>query len=229
MAVPGNLRTYFPDKFKNYPFLEIAKNVKLSGSESVDYYILSPGILINPHDFKFVFSGFIIDKLILHIKNMEKYLPGYFASQNYYESLNGIFFINGYKYKNSSELENWRAENTGYSGFGRINSDEFERTIYEVFLKSSISNGPKSILFSLGLTEEDFEPGNTDSTDWHTRIWPVLRNKIKFMNAVGMLWTGYANEKIIAKQFLQEYTGENYEDPGEYMNWFRNKYYKIVY
>jgi hypothetical protein len=68
-----------------------------------------------------------------------------------------------------------------------------------------------------------------DSATWWQKIWPEEIKHVKFINAVGIFWIGYPDEKAAAKKYLMEFSGQDLDEPGEYFKWYRKKYYDYDY
>jgi hypothetical protein len=54
-------------------------------------------------------------------------------------------------------------------------------------------------------------------------------NRIRFTNSIGIYWVGYPNEKLKAKEYLKEFSGEDFAEPEKYLQWYRMKYFGYEY
>ena len=65
-----------------------------------------------------------------------------------------------------------------------------------------------------------------DSSEFN-KIWPEALKDIKFINAIGIYWAGYPDEKIKAKEFLKQFSKEDFAEPEKYLQWWRNVYHNF--
>jgi hypothetical protein len=186
-------------------------------------HFVKPYVRYNPHLFPMIFSRFIIERLSEKIDLYEKYLPGYKPIQFYKRYMQSVFYITGVRFENSGELKHWLKSNPGFNGLERIDSKEYSNFIYGLF-KDTVSKDNVKILNDLGFLEEDFTFYSKDSVTWQEN-WKNINKKVKFINAIGIFWIGYPDEKIEAKKYLIEYTREDFSEPDNYLKWFRKKFY----
>ncbi len=74
-----------------------------------------------------------------------------------------------------------------------------------------------------GLMEDQILP--FDTLNWNNQRWPQGLTHIKFFNSITCLWFGYPDEKARAKDYLIEFSGQDFDSPQKYLQWYRNKYY----
>lgn len=56
---------------------------------------------------------------------------------------------------------------------------------------------------------------------WKNEGLPLIFKKIKFTNSIGIYWIGYPDEKEKAKKYLMEYSGQDFDEPEKYLQWYR--------
>ena len=225
---PDFLKNNFKEYYNNNAFIIEWKDLPfdLPNNSSYEMVLFQPGIQTYPHLLGYVFSRVVINRLLIKITQLEKFLPGFQAKKFMYgKCLNSIFFITGNKFQNSGEVEKWVSDNKDYNGFERINSEQFKWDLYKVYTASLTYKDAIINLYNFGFTESDFKIPVADSSDWHNRVWPGVIEKVKFINAIGLYWIGYDDEKKIAKRYLEQYSKEKYDNPVDYLKWYRKKFY----
>jgi hypothetical protein len=186
-------------------------------------HFVSPFVRYEPHPFNTVFSRYEIERLLDKIELLEKFRTGYKANLFFVKYLQKAFLITGAINENSLELRGWLNENPGFSGLERMDSPEYSAFIYGV-LKEPGNNDRMKLLNELGFSGEDFTFYSNDSVTWSSN-WKEINKKAKFVNCIGMYWIGYPEERSKAKEYLVQFTGEDYSAPEEYLKWYRSKYY----
>jgi hypothetical protein len=64
---------------------------------------------------------------------------------------------------------------------------------------------------------------------WKQQELPMIIRHIKFTNSIGIYWFGYPDEKIKAKEYLKEFSREDFQEPEKYVQWYRMKFYGYNY
>jgi hypothetical protein len=64
-----------------------------------------------------------------------------------------------------------------------------------------------------------------DTAEWNNKLWPEAIKNIKIINAIGIFWAGYPDEKIKAKEYLKNINGQDFAEPEKYLQWWRNVYH----
>jgi len=228
---PQELKRDFPDRYRSAPFLESADDISYTWAHvlKADMFIVSECPQLYPHPFGYTFSKFVIGKLYEQIVKAEALLPGYLAKINFYTALGDIFFITGQKFNSSTALEDWKKGNKSYNGFERMDAEEFEYQLKSVYKKSYEFPSAREVLYGLGFTDKDFESEIADSVFWHNQVWLEVQPKMKFMNCVGIYWVGYPIEMERAKEYLVQYTGQDYKEPEKYLQWYRKNILGVDY
>ena len=191
--------------------------------EAYSYWVIRTFHLHYPHSFSFVFSKYIIEKLAEEIEIYEKLLPGFKANQRYTGDLQRIYFITGEKFENSEELRAWLDSKPKFNNLERFDSREFSSFIYSVYLESISNYEMKKLLNNYGFLDGDFNLYSKDSILWKDN-WTLINQNAKFINAIGIYWMGYPNEKLIAKNYLTDFSAVDYAEPEKYLQWYRKKF-----
>jgi len=172
-----------------------------------------------PHRFDLVFSKRNVER---NIEELKYYLQ--YSDNEQVKSYNNSFlfylnFITCNNLKSPEEALNWDGAKN-YNAFDILNSECFKNKIYEVYAHSK----SKQLLNIIGFSEKDIEPGNvTDTLKRFNEIWDANLKSIKFINEIGVLWIGYPDEQIKAKEYLTQYSGKEFDDPADYLDWYRKQ------
>ena len=224
--LPNNLLGYYKGK----SMLIVPNDVsEWNRPELYDIFVFKPFKVLKIHRFSFVFSNVVLGKLSNAVTTFEIFLPGYKASVGYWNSLSDIYFITGQKYKNSNELSNWIDKTKKDDRFERLDSKEFELEMYKLYNESLSNPAAKDILYEFGFEEKDLNQSSIDSIEWNNKVWVNVQPKIKFINAIGVYWIGYTDEKMKAKKYLIEFSGQDYDEPEKYLQWYRKNILGVNY
>jgi len=203
------------DKF---PF----ENVKKEKNSS---YILRPMHNSNPHYFPLIISKYIAERLNEKIQIYEKLLPGYKANQFYAEYLKILRIITGIEFKNCSMISEWLKSNPNFDWLGRFDSKEFSNIIYHLYIDTTFHNSNLWLLSQFGFPDAKQINFMFDDINW-IENWKELSKYAKFINAIGIYWIGYPDEKAEAKKYLVQTSGQDYNEPEKYLQWYRKTIFK---
>ena len=68
-----------------------------------------------------------------------------------------------------------------------------------------------------------------ENDDWRNNFINNWFDQLKFTNSIGIYWLGYPDEKIKAKEYLVQFSGEDFQEPEKYLQWYRMKYFGYEY
>ena len=212
------------DHLKGKSFLlkkrhELFKYWLLSG---VNQYYVNPFIDIPKYELNFSLSRYILEKTIDRVSMFEKLIPGYKAEAGlmplYYLSL-----ITGKNFKSSKALKDWYSKGE-FKGFKMLDTKEFYDNIFSYYLKYVYDRNSKFTLVQLGISGIIHMYESASEKIWKDSIWNQALIDIKIINAIGIYWVGYPDEKNEAKEYLKSATGKDFNEPAEYLQWWRREY-----
>ncbi|RPI15294.1 MAG: hypothetical protein EHM58_14480 [Ignavibacteriae bacterium] len=178
--------------------------------------------LIFPRSLSFIFSRYVVEKNIRDLKDIEPHLPAPKAQNYSFQYLYYLNFLTGKNFKNVTEAESWY-KNNGYDGLKRLESKEFADTLLNQ-TKNNQGNY-RYILSSLGWDDQINSPQFVPTY----KDWQLAFPRIKFVNCIGIYWIGFPDEKVKAKEYLIKFSGQDFEEPEKYLQWYRMKYYGYEY
>lgn len=189
-----------------------------------DFFLIKPEIRIYSHRFNFVYSKKVFEKSIDKIRIYNNFLPGYKGSLALSGFFRNLYYLTGIKFKDVNELEKWFEKNQNFE-FSYFDSKEFKDNIFRIYSTDVNDRRLKSRLIQLGFDESLYGYNSLDTLIWNKEVWPDAIKNIKFLNAIGIYWAGYPDEKVEAKKFLKGFSGEDYKEPEKYLQWWRNVYH----
>ena len=101
------------------------------------------------------------------------------------------------------------------SGTDQDKSPQEVAALFRNVLKTIRKTHPETPVFWIAVTP----------TPLRWKVWPEIVNHIRFYNAVTCYWFGYADEKLSAKEYILKFSGQSFEDPRKYLEWYRKKYF----
>jgi len=190
----------------------------------INKYIVNPYLEIPIYELNYSLSRFIVEKSIEKAAKFEKLLPGYKAGTGtmplYY-----LYQITGKYFRNSDTLKNWYSKGE-FKGFKTLDSKEFYDNVFLYYLKYAAGGRSKQLFLQFGFPDNILQYESTSEIMWKERMWKQALPDIKIMNAIGIYWAGYPDEKAEAKKYLKIATGKDFEEPAEYLQWWRREYRK---
>ncbi len=192
---------------------------KLQYTNQYDYFVLWNKTIDNslPHRFDLIFSRRSAEKYCESLRTYDS------TGQNdntkvYYNSL--IYFLNLITcndFKDPVDVAEWKGL-SGYLGIDVMRSDCFKQRIFEIYAHSK----SKKLLVLFGFKPGDIEIGETtDTLRRFDEIWNSNLEQMIFLNQIGVMWLGYPDEQKLAKEYLIQYSGKDFDDPSDYFAWFR--------
>jgi len=193
-----------------------------------DYLISTEDKYINPADAGFVCSNYIFDKMVKNVYANKTYLPGYIAKRYYYWNLGGLYYLTGTQFRNDTELTNWLNEYK-FDGSDWLYSDKLADFLTHLFVMERNKNYMNYIIRSYGIAYTLTDSDLASFEKWKENELPDILKHIKFKNSIGIYWFGYPDEKIKAKEYLKEFSGEDFAEPEKYLQWYRKKFWGFEY
>jgi len=161
-----------------------------------------------------------MEKSIERISRFEKY-TGYKVGSG----MMPLFYLrlmHDITFKKSEDVKRWYELNS-YPGTSLLDTKEFQDKMMFYYFEYPDIYSRVSMLFQLGFSPSLYAL-KPDKNEWETKIWPESLKDIKFINNLGIYWVGYADEKEKAKQFLIEFSGKDFSEPAEYLQWWRREH-----
>jgi hypothetical protein len=216
------------DKVDTLPFIITMPLTEFAALnlKGVNKYFVNKQLYAPMHDVNFAMSRYIIERAIEKAHIFEAF-KGYKAGSGQ----TAIFYLNflyDKKFKNSDDIKKWY-DGKGFQGFSVFDSVSFYNHIFAYYLKSSDWYGGKNMLQQLGFNPAIMDYRSTSKKDWDEKIWPANLNNIKFINAIEIFWVGYPDEQKTAKEYLKQFSGKDFDEPAEYLQWWRREYSKYKF
>jgi hypothetical protein len=193
---------------------------KLPKPFSFDYFVFwnneqDKGL---PHRFHLVFTRRNIENNIELLKSYKDYNDNQQVNVFNNSLLFYLNFITCHDFKNPDEAIMWDGSKD-YDDIGVLLSNCFKNRIYEAYAHSKT----KRLLMTLGFSSKDLEISQgLDTLKKFEEIWNEKLQSIIFMNEIGVMWIGYPDEQQKAKQYLIQYSDKDFENPEDYLEWYRN-------
>jgi len=192
-------------------------------SENYDAIIFRKrNMLFIPHPLNYLLCRKLTESTISYMKEIEnidrlkKTVPtAQFFTWLYF----GVIFEDAY------EFEKWYYINKERIDFKTIDSIKTKNRLFAYSFRDTSNISNTFLLGSLGFILTNLFPF-PDSVKWQKDTWPEMKEHVKFINAVGIYWIGFEDEKVNAKEFLRKFSGEDFESAKEYFRWYRMKYYE---
>lgn len=222
MIPPQSLKRIGLDSLIDKYYLVESQNMKiLNNSKEVDYFFLNPFIDLPNHFFIYVYSKKVFEKALEKITLFKKYPAGSWTTDLGKKTLKQLSYLAGVNFKDVNGFKVW------FNNQNSFDLNHFDSKEYKEYLFNTFSNeeNSRSILKQLGFDNNLDEYRTLDSNIWNNKIMPEAVKNIKFINAIGIYWAGYPDEKIKAKKFLKTFSGEDFNEPEKYLQWWRNVYH----
>jgi hypothetical protein len=222
MMPPQSLKRIGLDSLINKYYLAESQNLKLlNNSQKVDYFFLNPYIEVPNHFFGYVYSRKVFEKALEKFTLYEKSKPGTWLYDFVEKKFKELSYSTGNIFNNASEFKVW-LNNQKTFDLSHFDTKEYKDYLYKSF---SNDKNARAILKQLGFENNIDDYNSMDTAEWNNKIWPEALKNIKFINAIGIYWAGYPDEKINAREFLKNFSGEDYSEPEKYLQWWRNVYH----
>jgi len=193
-----------------------------------DGFILRDEIFCPTFYLKYALSNRIVHASLKRLKALEQYhSTDTMGGRLYNEALLTLQFNSGEDFTTLQEWNDWY--NLGrFNHFPDINSEafidqliryRFQITGHFQKMRELLGFGvPEEIIFTEVILESDMRA-----------ILAEYINKIKFINAIAIAMVGYPEEIIEARKYLVDYSGEKYDEPSDYLKWWRHHNYGANY
>ena len=207
------------------------KNIPSWRWEDFDGFILRKEEQAPAHYLAYIFSKNVLEADISRMLYLEKYLPGALAERYYNEAKESLQMLTGQKFNKIDEWQNWIKKND-YNGGTRLDSKEFENYIFDNYYENPTDNKIKLELYKLGFGPAILSKQLIPKSEWE-KVWKDVIPKIKYIDAVGLLWVGTPKEKVEAGKYLLTMVhgfkaGQKFE-PQNYLKLYRKFYDRVNY
>jgi hypothetical protein len=82
-------------------------------------------------------------------------------------------------------------------------------------------------LINLGFDPRVGSP-NMSREQWNTILSGQWR-QVLILNAIGVYWIGDTNEQAKAKEYLVRVTSNDFQEPDQYLKWWRKQFFDATY
>lgn len=191
--------------------------------KNFDAVILRYEMITPNHPMDLIFSRKVIESDISTLDSMQSDIPGFSAQRFIDISLESLHMLTGRTFSSPSDWSTWYKTN-GYRGLARIESPGFEDQVRADYYKRYADISYTRELYSLG-----FGPGIMarsiviPESKWNT-AWNNVHFAIETLNAIGIYWIGYPDEREQAHEWLVGHLGVDFETPEAYLQWWRHQY-----
>jgi hypothetical protein len=194
---------------------------------NLDYVMGCHGNYVVTIDAINIFSGYILKKIIENLNIYSHWLPGYKATTFYNRHLNAINLLTGNKFLDNNKVNDW-FNRSSFDVSNRLYSNQFTDSLQKLFSDKQKSYLINNILSKFGISAID-QRQLQNFEKWKVENLPKILRQIIFTNSIGIFWFGYPDEKIKAKEYLKQFSGEDFQEPEKYLQWYRMKYYGFEY
>lgn len=235
---------YFEHYFSNVPFKidwekdfliksdKIEKSL-LKYAEYVDYiYSYNTCWIVFPIFGKFICSRLIYQKELNELIKLRNYQSFEKGKSLYTPYLFIIQFLCGISTQDTNDII-YKLSNANVDPTDWLYSNKLmDSLLIPKFDKNHRESFLYIILSSYGI-KNNFNYTDSSQIDnyenWKVNELPKIYEQIKFTNSIGIYWLGYPDEKIKAKEYLKQFSGEDYNEPEKYLKWYRIKYFGCEY
>jgi hypothetical protein len=109
------------------------------------------------------------------------------------------------------------------SGLQSANSSRFRKRLQQYYCDNIHSPETLRHLIELGFPADFQSAKRFADEDWSSVLDRAMP-RFLYLNAIGVYWIGFPDEKEVAKRYLVEFSGQNYPEPESYLKWWRKQY-----
>lgn len=212
------------EKYTNESFIykKAYEKWKWIDKTKINHVLILPYESIPLHPLYFILSRFIIEKSIEKLKEFEPFHSGYKTSSFTSPPRFYLSTMTGKGLYTSKLINEWYQKE--FNGFEYLDTEEFKGNIFTYYLKTYKGTADK-ILREIGFISKMTEDSFT-SRKWFEENWISALENIKIVNAIGIYWVGYPDEKEVAKGYLKSISGKDFDEAAQYFQWWRREYMK---
>ncbi len=169
----------------------------------------------------------IFERTIEKINEAKSFLPGYYAQFQYdsYISSN-MYMLTGNKFMSDTAFYLWLKDNKDFNITDWFYSPVYDSAVSPIH---SLTNYLNMVFYPNGIVLTSDDSNMSYFFKWKNEQFPEIFKKVKFTNSIGIYWIGEPDEKIKAKKYLVEYSGQDYAEPIQYLLWYRKNILKIEF
>lgn len=188
-----------------------------------DYFYFNHYVESIPHYFAIVYSRIVFDKALEKLTILERNSKGTWVYEFGRKLLRKLSYVAGVDFKNVNDFKKWFIKQDSFN-LSHFDSKEYRDNVFKLYSNEKDESDQVYMLKYLGIQADYDSLLLMDSSDFN-KIWPEALKDIKFINAIGIYWAGYPDEKIRAKEYLKLFSKEDFEEPEKYLQWWRNVYH----
>jgi hypothetical protein len=196
---------------------------KLTRADPADYdgvIFLNAERIDEAHLMRHICSRRILKDAVESLDHIDTAMPNTLAAPFTARTLAGLRVITGRSFETAAQWKQW-AEQNPYDGYARIDSNAFAEFVRSECCQP-MNASRSTMLASLGLPpqycgrQQQIPPGQ-----WRDTVWPKLRPRVRFLQCLGIYWVGDPAEKARAREYLVEFSHQEFVSPEAYLKWYR--------
>ncbi len=197
--------------------------------KNFDAFVIRQGFVLHAHPLRFVFSKRIIEASLRRIELLERHRSGVMGNRFYQEAARALVFLCDTNFSTAEQWKSW-CMRTPFDGLKRLRSERFQKRLtvescralgtreFFAYIDDFISLGYDSRVGSRTMSREEWEK-------YLARMWPQMI----LLNAIGISWIGDSTEQAESIAYLRESSGKSFGEAGQYLKWWRGRYFDVSY
>jgi hypothetical protein len=197
--------------------------------DNFDAFIIRNGFVLQGHPLSRIFSQRIISASIKRLELLEPHLEGWLLKRYHDQAVQSLRFLTDTNLSKSQDWKSWCATHR-FDGWERLRSGDLpKRLADDCFQRLGTPEFPVYIdnLINLG-----FDPRVGSRTmsrqEWDkdfNEMWPQM----VLLNAIGIYWIGNSDERGKARAYLVESSGKSFQEPDQYLKWWRKRFFNVTH
>ncbi|HNS20772.1 MAG TPA: hypothetical protein PKH24_09750 [Sedimentisphaerales bacterium] len=180
------------------------------------------------HLLRHICSRRVVDCAVERLAAGESQKPNVFTGTLARRTRDSLQLLTGQEFETAAQWRQWLSENP-YDGLARVDSDAFAEVVRRECCRP-MDRGRSAWLASLGLPPTIYgRQQQITPQEWRSTTWKGLFPRVRFLQCIGICWVGYPAEKEKAREYLVQFSGKTFEDPGMYLKWYRRECLKLAY
>jgi len=227
MSAPEILERLGLDSIINRKLLTKSENLKVDSDiyKQYDYVFFDPYVDLSDHSFTLVYCRKVFEKALEKLTILDRNIKGTWVYEFGRRILKKLSYAAGVNFKNVNDFKKWFDKQSSFD-LSHFDSKEYKDNVFKLYSKEEDDDKAVTLLRQLGIQADYDRRSSMDSSEFN-KIWPEALKDIKFINAIGIYWAGYSDEKLKAKEYLKQFSNEDFAEPEKYLQWWRNVYHNF--
>jgi hypothetical protein len=197
--------------------------------DNFDAFIIRDGFMIPAHPLRYILSKRVLDAGITRLRFSQYHRSGAMGNRLFHEAMSTLMFLGDTSLSTAEEWESWRASHR-FDGLTRLHSERFRGDFTEKSSRVLGTGEFSAIIDDLVNMGFDTRVGSPNMTreQWDgylTSQWP----QIVLLNVIGVWSVGEPAEQAAAQEYLIKVSGEHFREPGQYLKWWRHRFFAVAY